>query len=314
MATTNEEAVNALSHLYRILEAGERGFATAAANANTRELKILFKSYALQRAKFKSEVEDALRQLGRDSMPRPSLLGAIHRGRVAIFAGMTIEEEGRRRVILKEAAFGERYAVQAYQRTLGAELPPETRALIERQFEDVRKVVEQIHLMQGKDGKALVIKLFDSEKEAEKAEQSLVEAGFAKEDIEKVALNNSFELYDGQGTTIPETILSGAFGGVIWATLIGILAGLGAVQSSFQEVLGITSAVGVFFLVLFATIILGAIGGGIIGLAIGSALHEEDTHIYQQSFLQGRYLVSGVADTDSAVQAGQMLDQIKASA
>ncbi len=50
MERSNRRASKALDYLYRIVEAGEKGYAVAAANVDNRGLKLLFKSYAQQRA------------------------------------------------------------------------------------------------------------------------------------------------------------------------------------------------------------------------------------------------------------------------
>jgi hypothetical protein len=57
-----------------------------------------------------AELLAELRRNGDDWNPSSSLLGAIHRGRIAIFATMTIGEENIEQVVLKEITLGEGYA------------------------------------------------------------------------------------------------------------------------------------------------------------------------------------------------------------
>src|SRR5690606_9982957 len=143
-----------------------------------------------------------------------------------------------------EAALGERYAVQAYQRALAADLPAGTRAMVERQFQELRQTVDEIHRMLGRDGKSMVVQLYDSEKDADLTIRSLEDAGFPVENVEKVEIDPSTAHYEGKGTTVFETILSGMFGGFIWGSLIGVLAGFGAVQTNTGELIGMNSIIG----------------------------------------------------------------------
>ena len=88
---------NILGKLYRTVEAGEKGYATAATNTPNPGLKILFKIYAQQRAKFKEEIRSEIQHFTSNFNPGSSIPAMIHRGRVTIFAAMTIEKETRKK-------------------------------------------------------------------------------------------------------------------------------------------------------------------------------------------------------------------------
>ena len=118
MNATDSSALNALSNLYKIAEAGERGYAVAAASVKNRGFKVLFKSHAQQRAEYKEALFAEIQRLGGTSSPQSSPLAAIHRGRITIFATMTIGEENIERVVLKEVLLGERVARRTYEKTL----------------------------------------------------------------------------------------------------------------------------------------------------------------------------------------------------
>jgi uncharacterized protein (TIGR02284 family) len=309
METNNNLVLKALSDLFRIVEAGEKGYATAAINAHNRGIKLLFKSYAQQRAEYKAEILKEIRRLGGDFTPGSSLPGMIHRGRVAIFAAMTIEDDKRERVVLKEVALGESYAAQTYKKTLAVDLPPETRAMVERQFEEVRQVIEQVQLLLGNDEKHMVVHLFKTEPDAEQAVHSLESAGFRPGSVEKIALDQSVDVYTEKGTTVLDTILSGMFGGVVWGSIIGVLAALGAGQVTVPAWLGFDSVLIFRLLIALGVIAAAALVGGLIGLVIGNGIAEHDTYEYQQSTLPGRYLVKAVVDPSRAKEASQLLDQ-----
>src|SRR5262249_4425987 len=149
----DESVVRALQYLYRIVEAGERGYAVSAINVNNQGLKILFRAHAQQRLKFKNEILSEMRDLGRGAPPRGSYRGVLHRGRINIFAALTIGKEEREMVVLKEILVGERVALRAYETVLNKNLPPRVREVVARQYDQVRGVVEQVQLLRGKEGK-----------------------------------------------------------------------------------------------------------------------------------------------------------------
>lgn len=307
---TRQQTVKVLSYLYRIVEASEKGYAAAAANVNHRGVKYLFKSYAQQRAKFKSEVLAAIQNLGSHIKPRPSIRGVIHRGRINILAAMTIGDENVEKAVLGEVVLGEKAAAKAYKKTLEKDLPPETREMIARQFEAVRRVIDEVNLMRGKESRRLVVQLFDSIKDAEKAGQALKEAGLVPEGIEKIPLDKAVELYKGRGATVLETFVSGAVGGALWGTPIGALAGLGVVQTPDLNPTGAMTLQGIWALVALAGMLGGAFVGAVIGLFIGMGIMEEDAYTYEQSIKHGQVLFKMVVDQGRASEARRIISQV----
>ncbi len=313
MDTINRNAVSPLSHLYEIVEAGEKGYAVAAASVKNRALKVLFKSYAQQRMQYKEEIWGELQRLGAMTRPRGSILGAIHRGRITIFATMTIGEENVERVVLKEVVLGERVAKLTYERTLRQNLPDQTRALVQRQYEELSRLVDKVQLMRGKNGKRLVVRLYDTEQNADKAVRKLRESGYQPESIEKLALD-PIELYAQRGTNIMETILSGAIGGSVWGIVSGFLAAFSIIQAPKFGMVEV-AALQPLSLVIFLGLIAGGIfvGGGI-GFFIGLGTKEEDTYRYNESIEHGRVLLQVLTDESRASRVGQLLAQVNIEA
>lgn len=52
-------------------------------------------------------------------------------------------------MVLKEVLLGEKVAVKAYEKTLRKDVPPGTREMLERQFDEVRNAIEQVRLIKG---------------------------------------------------------------------------------------------------------------------------------------------------------------------
>ena len=316
MTMSNRQMLKALSSLYRIVEAGERGYAVAAANVNNRGLKLLFKSLAQQRANFKTEIFTEMRPLGEHlQIPRSgvsSILATIHRGRIDIFAALTIGDENVEQVVLKEVTLGEGVALRTYENTLKKDLPPEVKEMVARQFEEVHQVVEQINLMRGRNGMRLLVRLYDTEMDANQAIQRLKEASFAHQSIEKLPVDKTAVLYKGRGTTVLETILSGAVGGALWGAAIGFLAVIGVLQ--MPNLTPIAQPLMDQRLWAFIALVL-CIAGGIfvgtmIGTFIGWGIKSSDAYLYDHGLERGRTLVRLLADESHASKVWRMLAQV----
>ena len=297
-----------LADLYKIVEAGEKGYAVVASNVSNRALKVLFKSHVQQRLNFKEEILAEIRRLGGDAEPGSSVLGMIHRGRIDIFATLTIGAENVEKVLLKEVMLGEGVAIRAYENALKKELPPETRSMLERQFEELRKVVDQIRMLRGHNGKRLVLRLFDSRSDAEQALQSLKRAGIAENTIKLEDFNSpALDAYKDRGTTIFETVLSGAVGGAIWGVVAGLLAAVGITQIAArnQEVASLT----ILIVAVLGLIAAGSFIGGMIGLFIGWGVSSQDTYV-SDAVQHGEMLVRTVIDESLASKAWRIMNQV----
>jgi uncharacterized protein (TIGR02284 family) len=303
---TDKQTLQELRRLYRILEAGEKGYAVSAVNVNNRGLKVLFKSFAQQRTRFKSEILAEMRRLGGELRNQSDLLAGIHRGRINIFAALTIGKDERERVVLKEILIGERFALQAYKKALKKELHPDVLELISRQLVDIRQVVEQIKLMRGKEGKRLVVRLFDSENDADSAVLEMKNVGLHPEMIERQSFNEAVEIYKGKSTTVSETVISGAVGGAFWGGLIGLFAGLGMQVAGFTP-LGTAVAQNIWAYLALAGLLAGQFVGSVLGFAIGVGLAGEDAYQYDISIQRGKILLMAMVDALRAPEAGQIM-------
>ena len=301
---------NVLVYLYKIVEAGERGYAVVASNVSNRALKILYRSYAQQRLRFKEEIFAEVQRLGGHARPTSNFLGLVHRGRIDIFAALTIGNENVERVALKEVLLGETVAVRAYEKTLKKDLPLETREILERQLDEVREAIKQARLMKGQDGKRLVLRLYDSKTDAQEALQSLKSAGFSEKAVEMESWHHGLhsELYKGRGTTILETIISGVVGGAIWGIAAGVLAAIGIMQISVNN--SEKAAPIIFLLAIFGLIAAGALIGAMIGLFIGWGIASEDNYGYDESIKHGEILMRTVVDTRRASRAWHIMEQV----
>lgn len=310
---TNKRIRKDLKHLYRILEAGEKGYAVSAINTNNRGLKIFFKSFAQQRAKFKEEILTEIRRIGGETKPGRSLLGAIHRGRINIFAALMIGKEEREKMVLKEILVGERFAMHAYVRALKQELPAEIIELITRQQAEVEKVFRQVALMRGKEGRRMVVRLFETEIDADAAELEMKNAGLYPEAVLRVNIRNAVDVYEDHNPTVTETIISGAVGGALWGCFIGALAGLGMRAAGLVPI-ETASGQGIWVFLALAGIFVGEFVGSLLGFAIGVGVSGEDSYQYEMSLKHGKLLLLAQVDALRALEAGQIMAQINLNA
>jgi uncharacterized protein (TIGR02284 family) len=301
----------ALIYLYKYVEAGEKGYAVVASNVRNRALKILYRACAQQRLKFKEEIFDEIQRLGGHTRPRSNILGILHRGRIDIFTAMTIGDESVENMLLKEILVGESAALRAYQKTLRADLPSETRRMVERQLNEVRNIVEQTELMKGKDGRRLLIRMYDSRQAAEHARKTLKDAGVAEEAVELRTWDHGMDLYQGRGTTVRETVMAGAVGMGSLGFLAGILAALGIAQISRGG--GEEATPVIMVLAVLGLVAAGIFIGGMAGLFIGMGIRSTDRYLYQDSLEHGDVIVRAITDSSRASKAWQIMkDLVKA--
>ena len=307
----NKRTIKALAYLYRIVEAGEKGYAVSAANVDNLGLKILFKSYAQQRARFKDEILAEIRRMGSNIKPRSSIRGLLHRGRIDIFAALSIGKDERERVVLKEVTLGEKVALRAYQKTRNMELPFETRKIILRQDEEVRRTAERVQLMKGVNGSRLIVRLFETDKEEADALEMLADSPLQLKDVESINVDDSLELYEGRGTTILETSVSGAVGGGLWGSLIGALAATSMEQATHSVPFGQIQSPDIWSLIVFAAILGGAFIGLIIGYSIGVGISGQDSHSYSQTMEKtGQILLLALVENSQASELHRILTRI----
>ena len=303
----DQKLVNSLATLHTIVDAGEKGFAVAASNFKNRGLKVLFKAVAQQRARFKQEIRAEMRRLGSDVEPRTSFRGMVHRGRMNIFATLVIETEEREKMILSEILVGESVAKRTYEKMLKKDMPVEICQILERQYQEVLGVIDQVQLIHGRNGKRQVIFLYDSEKDVEKIIQTLSKAGFPAETVERITLTDFAEQYYEKGRPVFEAVLSGAVGGALWGGLVGSLAGLGAMQSNGVDPGLMLSPANIWTIVALLSISGGAFVGTVLGFFIGLGVSEEDTYQYQHSMEHGHAIIKILIDENRVKEAGQIL-------
>lgn len=132
----NNDVISVLNNLIKTSKDGEEGFLVSAENASDPELKRIFTERAQRCAVGARELQEQVRRLGGDPSDSGSVSGAVHRAWTDVKGSVTGRDD---KAILNEVERGEDVAVESYQKALKEDLPPDIRALVERQYQGVKE-------------------------------------------------------------------------------------------------------------------------------------------------------------------------------
>ena len=149
MATDNDKVISTLNNLIETCKDGQDGFQTAADGVKNSELKTLFHTYSRQRAQFAGELQGEVRRLGGDPEKTGSVAATLHRGWINIKSAVTGEDEA---AVISECERGEDSAVKNYQDAINAGLPADVRAIVERQYTEVKEAHDRIRALERASG------------------------------------------------------------------------------------------------------------------------------------------------------------------
>jgi uncharacterized protein (TIGR02284 family) len=132
----NDDIISTLNDLIETSKDGEAGFRTCAEDIKDPQLKKLFLNRAQSCAMAAAELQQLVRTYGGDPETSGGLGGALHRRWVDIKSAISGHSD---EAVLAECERGEDVAVRSYRNALEKSLPPEVRALVERQYQGVLK-------------------------------------------------------------------------------------------------------------------------------------------------------------------------------
>lgn len=137
----NDEVVSTLNDLIETCKDGEEGFRTCANDIKSAQLKPFFLDRAQSCATAAVQLQEMVRTYGGDPETSSGLGGTLHRRWVDIKSLITGKDD---KSILNECERGEDVAVKSYRTALEKNLPPEVRAVVERQYQGVLKNHDQV--------------------------------------------------------------------------------------------------------------------------------------------------------------------------
>lgn len=141
---TNNEVFSTVHHLIERCKDGAKGYKTAAEDIEDKDLKDLFRKYAVQRDSMITELQDQLHKFGKTDDESSSIEGTIHRAWIDLKSALTSRDRVR---VLEECERGEDYAVKAYEEALKKELPGQLKPIVEQQYQDVKNAHDHIRML-----------------------------------------------------------------------------------------------------------------------------------------------------------------------
>jgi uncharacterized protein (TIGR02284 family) len=144
-----DDARDILQRLIETCRDGETGYLHAASVAEDSELKGYFQQQSLERARFRAELTDAVKQLGE---PHPDTSGSsaavLHR------AWFELKDDfgGGDHTLLESVEQGEDSAKHSYESALGTKLPAGIDQLVRNQYGAVKAAHD--HVRRWRDEKA----------------------------------------------------------------------------------------------------------------------------------------------------------------
>jgi uncharacterized protein (TIGR02284 family) len=147
-AVSGNSQQSALSTLSAHLHDSHRGYEAGKRQTNDRFLRIEFTELASKRAAMAQELDERLRASGVRPENDGSTLGNVHR----VMLDLQGKLFGRgRSSVLREIMRGEGVLENAYAEALSEELPAETRAVLKKQYRQVRATGDRYEAMLEED-------------------------------------------------------------------------------------------------------------------------------------------------------------------
>jgi len=130
-----------LNDLIETLKDGQLGFAAAAEDARSADIKQVLTKYARQREDFARQLQRVVAHHGGNPEKSGSLSGALHRGWINMKAAVATRDD---LAVLKECERGEDLEVSAYQKALEEGDLGCAASLISKQYADLKAAHDEI--------------------------------------------------------------------------------------------------------------------------------------------------------------------------
>ena len=138
---SNNASVGTLENLATTLIDSINGYRDAASHAEGTQFQEIFCRNGDERSSVAEELRAEITRLGGNAPDDGSFLGATHQRFLDLKAAVTGRDD---KAIINEVERGEDYIKEKFEAALAADLGPETRMIIERAYQSVRKGHDQI--------------------------------------------------------------------------------------------------------------------------------------------------------------------------
>ena len=138
----NDKIIDRLNTLIDTCKDGEYGFRTCADHVKSTDLKTVFLERAGECQRGASELQALVTRLGGKADTGSSVSGTMHRGWVAVVGTLSGYSD---EAMLSECERGEDAALERYRSALkDSDLPSDVMALVQKQYEGVKRNHDQI--------------------------------------------------------------------------------------------------------------------------------------------------------------------------
>jgi len=137
----NDDVIDTLNKLIETCKDGEYGFRTSAEHVKSEQLRSVLLERAESCRKGAAELQAEVTRLGGKAESDSSTTGSLHRGWVNLKAMLSGDSD---QAALNECERGEDAALKRYREAIKKDLPSDVAAIVERQYEGVKRNHDQI--------------------------------------------------------------------------------------------------------------------------------------------------------------------------
>lgn len=289
----------------------QQAYAYAAQHTRNRGLKLLLKSYAQERARFRDQLREVGGPASTEITPSESS-GAWGRGLANVRAWFIVRRQSRQRLLLHKAQEAEEAAVEAYTRALREGLPGPVENIVRSQLRSLQNAQKWLEgLAAHRTGDAVLVRLYEQPAQVKQVVTALEGKGVTQDQIyvaDVQQLRPDADDAPERERSRWETMLVAALIGAVIGAVI-VLPFAVALRLYLPQVNGIiaTTPNGVLLEYVVGGLIVGAIFGLYFSIFIGQDIVEDDAHFTAQSLDKGTLLVAVPATSANRAEIERVL-------
>lgn len=299
MPSESTSLTRTLNHLSQACLNSQQAYAYAAQHTRNRGLKLLLKSYADERARFREELR-GLAEPASAEITASESSGAVGRGLANVRAWFTVRRQTRQRVLLHKVMEAEQAAVAAYTSALaepGVGSSTAVESTLHSQLAAFRQAEKRLDALAAhRSGDAMLVRLYEQPDQVQQVVTALAGTGVAQDDIYVADVQqltpDAADAPERERSRWETMAVAAAIGAIIGAVIV--LPFAIALRIYFPQLNGIfaTSPNGVLLEYVAGGLLVGAIFGLYFGIFIGQDTVEDDAYFTAQSLDKGTLLVA----------------------
>jgi uncharacterized protein (TIGR02284 family) len=147
MAMDSDDVISVLNDLIETSEDGVKVFRTCGDAVTNSEAQTFFNDRVRLIERGDAELRAEVRRLGGDPTNRGTVRGALRRAAINLTSAITRKDEA---AVLEQCARAVDAAVENYEEALRKDLPPEVRAIVERQYRGVLENRDRVRTLKDR--------------------------------------------------------------------------------------------------------------------------------------------------------------------